>query len=111
MRVPEIWCKTVCKGKGIQEKDFYVLGQIHKEEKPNKMPPLSEMVNTFAKAMVRWAGHGFELVDRLEYFRRQSICSKCNERRKGRCKKCGCNLKMKLALATEKCPMNYWKET
>ncbi len=115
MHVPESFCKIYCKGD--YEKYKHVdknIGKnkvVHQKSKPQQMPTLVEMAKTFSIAMAGFAKGGFKLVDRTEYFKRRLICEKCEERRKGRCGKCGCNLKMKSALATEKCPMNFWKET
>ena len=105
MHVSKFWCESVCKGMGVYNGRFEKIGYKNKDE---EMPPLSQMVRTFNNSIGRWIKSGFKIVDRIGYVRRTEICRKCKERIKGRCKKCGCNIKMKLALATEKCPMNYW---
>ena len=115
MYTPKSFCKEACKGdykkwvhKEVDKQNF-AAGEKLEVQKPIE-PTIKEMSKTFGRAMAGWAKSGFKLVSKVEYFKRRLICAKCEERVKGRCSKCGCNLKMKLALATEKCPMNYWKE-
>lgn len=39
---------------------------------------------------------------------RRAICQGCEFLNNDRCSKCGCRYKLKITLATEKCPINRW---
>jgi hypothetical protein len=41
---------------------------------------------------------------------RLKICSSCPEHNNGTCNKCGCLLSVKTSWASEKCPIDLWKE-
>jgi len=71
-----------------------------------KPPTILQMAEHFTSAMIRWAKSGLKCVSKIEYIRRRSICSDCAGG--WRCPHCGCVIKSKTALATEKCPENKW---
>ena len=80
--------------------------KIQKPDRPCPKPSLMEMTKNFATAMVRWTRSGLKCVDKKTYIKRLLICSDCTNCRT--CPKCGCYLKAKAALATEKCPEGKW---
>jgi Family of unknown function (DUF6171) len=63
-------------------------------------------IKTFAGAMVGWAKSGFEISPKAD--ERLSICESCDRLENGRCKECSCFVKLKVRLATEKCPLSKW---
>lgn len=73
-------------------------------------PPLRTRARSLGKSVVRWAASGFARATPDEYDRRRAICQACElyDAEKDRCTKCGCGLKAKPALATEKCPIGKW---
>lgn len=96
INVPRSWCMEAC--------PYYNLPAppvAQQEPVKPKPPTLAQMAEHFAKAMVKWAGSGFETVDQAEYIRRRSICNDCHGG--WRCPKCGCLLRAKAALKTETC--------
>ena len=71
-------------------------------------PPLSEQAKNLTRAVARVAG---ELVqgrpvaaDKETIANREAICDKCEHYSHGRCKLCGCYLRIKRTLSTEHCP-------
>jgi len=96
----KLWC---CKW-GFQVKEKTRI--ITREKKVIQPPTLSQMISNFTGAMIRWAKSGLKTVDQIEYVRRISICSQCSGG--WRCPHCGCVIKAKAALATEKCPELKW---
>ena len=74
--------------------------------KPIPKPTIPQMLEHFAKAMVKWTASGFKTVDKETYIKRRQICSDCTPN--GRCPHCGCQLFAKVALLTEKCPEKKW---
>lgn len=99
MHVPRSWCLEAC---AYYNKPVPDGAAIVTQEPPKPKPPtLAQMAEHFAKAMVKWAGSGFETVDEQEYLRRRTICSECSGG--WRCPRCGCMLRAKAALKTETC--------
>jgi len=89
-----------------------------KPDPPAEMPPLSECVKRYSKAVKRWnkAGRPVRSKARVkEIF--ETLCKPCkhyNAKRK-RCRLCGCrassgNLALlnKIKMATERCPQKKW---
>ena len=75
------------------------------------LPSAMEQGKTFAKSMVKEASHkakGGKSVSEEEYNRRLSICHSCPLYDNGRCRKCGCFMKLKAKLATASCPKKKW---
>jgi hypothetical protein len=77
-------------------------------------PKLPYMARNFAGALLQWSKSGFRYVHPDKYEKRLNICKECqfwDEQAfmgTGRCKKCGCSIRMKLSLSTSKCPLNLW---
>lgn len=86
------------------------------EPKPQlELPPLLIRGWNFASAMARWISHGAPVCTREQIERRSAICQACPLLKNDYCThpNCGCNCGMgtlisKLAVATEKCPMDKW---
>lgn len=79
--------------------------------RPGPQPPsLAARARTLGGAAVRWAAKGCPTVAPEEYERRRSTCLACDlyDAAKDRCLKCGCQLKTKPWMATEKCPEGKW---
>ncbi len=84
------------------------------EQNTSAYPPLTEQASNLAGAVGRAAqavvtGNAV-IAPKEEYSRRFRICVAC-EHFHGmhvRCRKCGCKLKAKLRLATERCPAGKW---
>lgn len=92
MHVPKSYCGDLCSLRNLKTA----------EEVPAKpKPTLETMAASFAKAMTKWAGSGFKLVEQDEYVRRRTICNTCGSG--WRCPKCGCMLWAKAAIKTEEC--------
>lgn len=75
------------------------------------------MVKSAGKAALKSAKSGFKTVTDAQYEERTNICKSCEFWKKeafggtGQCTKCGCSTKIKLKLATEKCPIDKWLPT
>jgi hypothetical protein len=97
---------TICQKCGnINEK------QDKKEEEENTFPPIFEQASNFADSMVNFAKSGFKTTDEEEKERRLNICYDCDRFDKAsiRCLECGCKLKAKANIDSEKCPLGKWK--
>jgi hypothetical protein len=78
-------------------------------------PSTFEMAVNLSSAMRRWAASGLKTVSEQEYEARSAVCSACAfwdasaRMGLGKCNApgCGCT-KLKLWLATEKCPIGKW---
>ena len=60
----------------------------------------------FLKAAYCWAIGGCRLS--LSADERMRICRKCDHYLRGKCVLCGCVLKAKTKMDTEKCPIDKW---
>jgi len=60
----------------------------------------------FFKAVYCWVTGGCVLTVSAED--RMSICEECEHYLNGVCSVCGCVLKIKTKMDTEKCPINKW---
>lgn len=78
-------------------------------------PTIREKASNFTHSMVAWAKSGFAVASEEVLQQRLEICQTCRFWRgtrggtliTGRCNKCGCQ-GVKLALATENCPIGKW---
>ena len=57
--------------------------------------------------MRRWAEAGFAVVTREEFDGRRINCDACDQWTGVTCRACGCT-RLKLWLATERCPLRKW---
>lgn len=60
------------------------------------------------KAGVKYAESGFQNVKDDVYDERLKVCLSCDKYDNDRCLECGCFLKLKARMATEKCPLDKW---
>lgn len=76
---------------------------------PNFYTQLESLVKAFAKSAIA----GFPMANDEEKERRTKICSECPlmQPKDFKCGVCGCYLRYKISMATEKCPNNpdKWK--
>ena len=79
-------------------------------EKYQSGPTLTDLLANFTGAMARWASSGFPLVTKETFDARFATCSACEHWAGKTCRKCGCT-KLKLWLATERCPLDKWSHT
>ena len=79
------------------------------EEK--NFPPIVDQASNFVGSMVNFAKSGFKTTDEEEKERRLNICYDCDRFDKAsiRCLECGCKLKAKANIDSEKCPLGKWK--
>jgi len=81
---------------------------------PIKYPPLHKQVKNVAKAagkVVKNVAKGKKvIVPDKEKEARLAVCRECAvwDKKKGRCKKCGCYGKWKARLRSENCPLGKW---
>ena len=101
------WKRLYDEGRGPTQK----LSERPPQTKPvPDLPPLRTQVATFLKAMAKFAGDGFRVVDGEEFSRRVGICEGCSrfDRRRGRCRVCGCYGKIKAKGRAWACPKGKW---
>ena len=60
----------------------------------------------FLKAVYCWCIGGCKVA--LSAEQRIEVCKKCEYYTKGKCSICGCVLKYKTKMETERCPINKW---
>jgi hypothetical protein len=78
------------------------------------LPPLLIRGWNFASAMIRWGGAGFPTRSKTEISKLLKICQSCEHLKEQHCQLCGCpcnensQLRNKLALKSEKCPIGRW---
>ncbi len=93
-------------------------GKVETTAKPGGGPTIAGMLANFAAATARWAKAGLPVVADDQFKQRLNLCRNCpkgywQETARfglGKCASpgCGCT-KLKLWLATEKCPLGVWK--
>ena len=75
-------------------------------------PPILQQAKNAAMAAGRVAGAiigGSKVLASEETVKtRETTCDGCEFKRENRCLKCGCQWKVKIRLATEKCPVGKW---
>ena len=73
-------------------------------------PDIRKRFRSFSGSILNWAKTGMKLLDDARFSARLAICKNCQFFASGTCRKCGCVLRMKLRLPTEKCPLDLWGE-
>jgi hypothetical protein len=73
---------------------------------PAEFPPLTEQAANLAGAVVRSIASGLKRRTPEQQAEIMAICRECPEFSSGRCRICGCRLKVKIALASESCPLD-----
>jgi hypothetical protein len=85
-----------------------------KEEEGRKHPPVSVMAKNFFNSAVGFAASGFKITPMEEIQNRLDVCYKCENfdssgfNGTGRCRDCGCSLKLKIRMASAECPVGKW---
>ncbi len=95
----------------VWQRDRYRDSLISEAGAPPESPPAYPPVGRQLLKAVTAAVTGQTIMATTEEReRRQAICDVCPEWdvQQRRCKKCGCNGNLKLALATESCPIGKW---
>ena len=86
-----------------------------KEDQPEEeksYPSIMEQAGNLLHESVEFAKSGFQTLNEDEFHRRIDICRACPafDADQGRCKECGCFMKVKAKMETAKCPLNKWEE-
>jgi len=86
-----------------------------KEDQPEEeksYPSIMEQAGNLLHESVEFAKSGFQTVNEDEFHRRIDICRACPafDAGQGRCKECGCFMKVKAKMEAAKCPLNKWEE-
>lgn len=71
-------------------------------------PPLSTQAANLAGALGRFAASGLAMASVELRDERRALCGQCEHKDGNRCRKCGCGLWAKTAIATEVCPIAKW---
>jgi len=85
------------------------------EEVPEEVieyPSLMQQASNFVGAMGDYIKSGMKNIDDDKYNKRLEICASCPafDASQGRCKECGCFMKVKAKMEAAKCPLNKWEE-
>lgn len=75
---------------------------------PAEYPPLAMQAGSLARSLWDWAVSGFAMATEAEQSRRLTICHDCPQWDDGRCRICGCYVKVKITMKTEHCPIAKW---
>jgi len=76
-------------------------------------PPIKTMAGSFLTSLTKELGaivFGEKSVTSKEFYRRFAVCQSCEffiSKRK-RCQKCGCFIKIKARMRSQKCPIGKW---
>lgn len=75
-------------------------------------PTITSKIATASKAFIEWMSSGMRMrpKDQADFIY-DKVCSTCDQFDNGKCKACGCHLKLKIALATTRCPLDPPKWT
>ncbi len=77
-------------------------------------PPMMVRAKSLAKSAVGFVKSGMALTDDPKFAERMKVCNGCDKMDKqafmgtGMCTACGCSLKTKLRMKSEKCPLGKW---
>jgi hypothetical protein len=82
-------------------------------ETEHKEPGLFEKAKNLGTAIIKYALSGFKNVSDEDYAKRKEICGGCEYYRaeNDKCSSCGCVVSLKIAMASESCPVNKWQST
>lgn len=83
---------------GIPELDAHNKRQLTQKER----------LNNLNEARKQWAAAGYNLASKVERDRRYAVCKECDSFSAGRCKECGCFMKVKSLLAGMTCRLDKW---
>lgn len=77
-------------------------------------PPVSVMAKNFFNSAAGFVASGLKVTPVDEIQNRLDICKKCENfdgsgfNGTGRCRDCGCSLKLKIRMASSECPVGKW---
>jgi hypothetical protein len=77
---------------------------------PASYPPLATQAGNAIGSMARFVASGFAVATAEEQARRLAICHLCPEYDaiRVRCRKCGCRVRLKARIASDRCPLSKW---
>lgn len=94
----------------MTKEEYYSKLEIIKNENLS----LADKIKSLSLSVSEWGLSGMKIVDNDKFLERLSVCKSCefwNQHgfaETGSCKKCGCSTKVKLKMATSKCPIDKW---
>src|SRR5690242_18484665 len=94
-----------CKVCGLEIK-IKIDGTLNKECFPK--PGIIDKIVSVVKETVKWVGAGAPVTQQKNQEERQMICNACPEYDNGTCKRCGCNMNLKILMETSHCPIGKW---
>ena len=105
--------------KDLWVKNFKPVPYINPKNKKNitktkKPPKIKKQISLFIKSMRGWAFDRFRIVSSREHKRRLAICRTCPSldpngwNGSGKCLECGCAVKAKTKIRSQKCPIGKW---
>ena len=71
-------------------------------------PTYSEMFYGFRDSLKSIAASGIRLCDKERHLQRYRICQDCERFLEGRCRVCGCFMKLKTRFSAMRCPLGKW---
>jgi hypothetical protein len=96
-------------------KPVLYINPLSKNLSTKKKPPaISKQISLFAQSMKGWFKDKFRVVSSREHKRRVAICMACPSLDpngwggSGRCLECGCSVKAKTKIRSQKCPIGNW---
>lgn len=92
---------------GAMERHRQVLTQ-HGHLLRKVMPSWAEQAWSVATAVADWIAQGAPIVSADIYQQRLERCDVCPNRNGHRCKNCGCFIRGKAGMPTERCPIGLW---
>jgi len=84
------------------------LGDIDKASMPSVMQMAKNLMSDGSKVISNALQGNKTLASDAIREHRWSTCLSCEHLQENRCSKCGCFMKVKVALATSKCPIDKW---
>lgn len=84
-----------------------ISGPLYKECTPEE-PGLIKKAISFVTDVTTWISAGAPITDDTIVKDRLKICESCEHYNQGSCKRCGCNLGLKVLLNTSSCPIGKW---
>ena len=93
---------------GTDQQKAHAANRLSMPDAKGRPPSTSAMIGGAVGAAVGFASSGFRVADAAERERRLDICRGCPEFDAGRCRKCGCYMKLKARIAAAHCPIGKW---
>src|SRR5690348_5083439 len=79
-------------------------------EQNGAMPPILDQAKNVIREVATWASAGGPRRTEAEQVECLATCQACEQfnAEKGRCSKCGCNVRVAVLLRTKRCPLGRW---